>query len=272
MQGKGKTNRKRHVGRFLPFPVASVSTILLIVLLVSTLSALFVGAVRRNHGVVMTIDYPSNPITSGGSIVGSSSNIKSSQQNNERNNGPGPSIRSLQDLTSSELHPQAGPERHIVSPPRDEYPVTLVTCRTTAGYLHILVHPSWAPLGAQRFLQMVKTEYFSSKVALMRCIKHFLCQFGIAGDPSLNAQYGGKNNLKDDPNWLPEGPSHRKNELGVKRFAKGYLAFAGGGKNSRTNQLIVALDNNERLGGGESYSFLSYILISFALYELSKLY
>lgn len=88
----------------------------------------------------------------------------------------------------------------------------------------------------------------------MRCIKNFLCQFGIAGDPSYNKPYSGKNNnLQDDPNWLPEGPTHRKNELGVKRFGKGYLAYAGSGKNSRSNQLIVALKDNERLGGGSPW-------------------
>ena len=56
----------------------------------------------------------------------------------------------------------------------------------------------------------------------MRCLKGFLCQFGLAGIPSYNEPYTGKNNiLPDDSNWLPEGPDHRKNELGVKRFAKG---------------------------------------------------
>lgn len=88
----------------------------------------------------------------------------------------------------------------------------------------------------------------------MRCIKNFLCQFGIAGIPSYNKPYNGKNNeLMDDPNWLPEGPTHRTNDLGVKRFGKGYFAYAGAGKNSRSNQLIVALQDNERLGGGSPW-------------------
>ena len=80
----------------------------------------------------------------------------------------------------------------------------------------------------------------------MRCINKFLCQFGIAGIPSYNKPYNGKNQLKDDPNWLPEGPTHRTNELGVKRFGKGYLAYAGAGENSRSN-------DNERLGGGSPW-------------------
>lgn len=84
----------------------------------------------------------------------------------------------------------------------------------------------------------------------MRCIKNFICQFGIAGVPSYNKPY---KQMQDDPNWLPEGPKHRKNELGVRRFGKGYLAYAGSGKNSRSNQLIVALADNGGLGGGSPW-------------------
>ena len=168
--------------------------------------------------------------------------------------GDGRTIFSLKDVSAFERHPEATSTRHTVTPPKDEIPITLVTCETTKGFLHIIVHPSWAPLGAFRFLHMVSTKYFSSKVAMMRCIKNFLCQFGIAGDPSFNKEYiGPSNNLIDDPNWLPEGPTHRTNELGVKRFGKGYLAYAGGGENSRSNQLIVALADNERLGGGSPW-------------------
>ena len=160
-------------------------------------------------------------------------------------------IHSLQDISQSDLHPQATSSRYIVSPPKDDTPITLVTCETTKGFLHIIVHPSWAPLGAKRFLDMVSRKYFSSKIAMMRCLKNFLCQFGIAGDPSYNKEY--RSPLKDDPNWLPEGPTHRTNELGVKRFSKGFMAYAGGGKNSRSNQFIVALADNERLGGGSPW-------------------
>ncbi len=88
----------------------------------------------------------------------------------------------------------------------------------------------------------------------MRCIKQFFCQFGIAGIPSYNKPYNGKGHLlMDDKNWLPEGPTHRTNELGVKRFGKGYLAYAGAGRNSRSNQFILALHDNERLGGGSPW-------------------
>jgi len=39
----------------------------------------------------------------------------------------------------------------------------------------------------------------------------------------------------------------------VKRFRKGYLAYAGAGKNSRGTQLILAFQHNEYLGGGSPW-------------------
>eukprot|EP00590_Aulacoseira_subarctica_P003048 CAMPEP_0172418076 /NCGR_PEP_ID=MMETSP1064-20121228/4596_1 /TAXON_ID=202472 /ORGANISM="Aulacoseira subarctica , Strain CCAP 1002/5" /LENGTH=283 /DNA_ID=CAMNT_0013156797 /DNA_START=158 /DNA_END=1009 /DNA_ORIENTATION=+ len=139
-------------------------------------------------------------------------------------------------------------KKHIVQPPPS--PITLVCCKTTKGPLSIAVHPNWAPHGADRFLSMVQTWYFSSKVPLFRCLKNFICQFGIAGDPTLNKPYNG--NLPDDPNWLPEGPEGRERD-GKFRYSKGYLAYAGAGKNSRSNQLIVALGEDKFLGGGSPW-------------------
>jgi hypothetical protein len=41
--------------------------------------------------------------------------------------------------------------------------------------------------------------------------------------------------------------------LGTKRFQKGYLAYAGAGKNSRGTQLIMAFEDNLYLGGGSPW-------------------
>jgi peptidyl-prolyl cis-trans isomerase A (cyclophilin A) len=163
--------------------------------------------------------------------------------------------KSLEDLKSFERIPVASKDhdgngrRHMVDPPQGGK-VTLVCCDTTKGPMSIAVHRNWAPLGSQRFLDMVTDNYFSSKVAMMRCMKNFLCQFGIAGEPSLNRKYS---SIEDDTNWMPEGPTHMENEYGVRRFAKGYFAYAGGGKSSRSNQLIVALGDHKRLGGGSPW-------------------
>lgn len=157
---------------------------------------------------------------------------------------------SLSDLTEAERNPVAG-TRHMVDPPKGG-PLTLVCCVSTVGNMNIAVHHKWAPVGADHFVKMVKDGYFSSKVALFRCMKNFLCQFGIAGSPEWSKRYRGQT-LVDDPNWLPEGPTHRINDQGVERFAKGYMAYAGGGKNSRSNQLIVSLVDVGSLAGGSPW-------------------
>jgi len=157
--------------------------------------------------------------------------------------------RSFSDLSAEDLAPRKG-QRHMVAPPEGGTQ-TLVCCKTTVGPWNIVIHHKWAPLGAAKFLEMVRVGYFSSQIPLMRCMKNFLCQFGLAGDPELNKKY--RSSMMDDPNWLPEGPMHRQNEDGVKRFAKGYLAYAGAGPNTRGNQFIVSLTNVGPLAGGSPW-------------------
>ena len=96
---------------------------------------------------------------------------------------------------------------------------------------------------------MVRANYFSNKVPLFRCIKNFLCQFGLAGPPSKEFDQ----RMPDDPQWLPAGPKSRVNDNGVKRFAHGYLSYAGAGPNTRGVQLFVALAANGGLGGGSPW-------------------
>jgi cyclophilin family peptidyl-prolyl cis-trans isomerase len=184
---------------------------------------------------------------------------------------------SLSDLSELERYPKATANRHIVDPPPDTR-VTLVCCTTTQGPWNIAVHESWAPLGSARFLEIVRAGYFTRQeprdrqerqereepdadadigdnddryygVPLMRCVHNFLCQFGLAGGRSRQF----KASIVDDPQWLPEGPEHRSNDAGAKRFARGYMSYAGGGTNSRDNQLFVALRDNGPLGGGSPW-------------------
>lgn len=156
---------------------------------------------------------------------------------------------SFRDLSPSEMNPRKG-TRHMVDPPAGGK-ASLVCCDTTAGKLSILAHHKWAPHGAQRFVDMVTSGYFDTGVPLMRCVKGFLCQFGLNADPSKKGEF--RDNIPDDPNWLPEGPTARQNEQGVKRFAQGYLAFAGAGNRTRSKQLIVSLKANGPLAGGSPW-------------------
>ena len=159
--------------------------------------------------------------------------------------------QSIDNFTIDELYPKEG-IRHQITPPSGGN-ISHVCCTTTKGPLSFVIHHKWAPLGAQRVYDMVTSGYFSYSggVPLMRCVSNFLCQFGIHSDTSQRKKFN--SNLKDDPNWLREGKDYRMNDKGVKRFAKGYMAYAGAGPNSRGKQLIVALAPNGPLGGGSPW-------------------
>ena len=239
-----KRQRKSGKGRILSLLLWLIALFLLLAFIISTMDVDLLASDEQNQvdsSGVSKISLVVQPIT-----------MKSESASHPLHKC---SYKAISDLKPYEKTPTASKEldgngrRHMVNPPKDTK-ITLVCCETTAGPLSVVVHHNWAPLGAERFLDMVKDEYFSSKVALMRCVKNFLCQFGIAGIPSLNKKY---RSFKDDPNWLLEGPTHMTNQFGTKRFARGYFAYAGGGKNSRSNQLIVALNDNKRLGGGSPW-------------------
>ncbi len=160
--------------------------------------------------------------------------------------------------------------QHIVKPP--EGPVTLVCCNTTKGALTMEVHPSWAPIGAKRFLDMVNDNFFSTKVPLFRALKGFLVQFGLAGDPEVQTRYHKMGNLKDDPPWLPLGPPGRAIN-GIKRYQKGYLGYAGAGKDSRGTQLIMSFADSLYLGGGSPWEVpFGQIVGNQSFVTMSKIY
>ena len=79
---------------------------------------------------------------------------------------------------------------------------------------------------------MVRGGFFSSRVGLFRSVKNFLCQTGVAGDPAVTKRYRALQNIKDDPQWL--------DMTRPKPLKRGYLAFAGSGKDSRGTEFFFA--------------------------------
>ena len=111
-------------------------------------------------------------------------------------------------------------------------PSARVVCETTKGSLTIDVHKEWAPLGAERFMTLVK-EGFYTDIAFYRCVAKFLTQFGISENESL--QHWQRDTLLDDPNL----------KMGIR---KNYVSFAGGGPNTRTTQIFIAFEDLDFLG------------------------
>ena len=104
----------------------------------------------------------------------------------------------------------------LISPGKSDVE-PLVRCQTTQGPLLIQVHPAWAPLGAERFLTLVRDDFYRDIafyrvyliyyiligrivkfILLAGCVKRFLTQFGISDRPEKAHWH--YNQIKDDPN------------------------------------------------------------------------
>ena len=103
---------------------------------------------------------------------------------------------------------------------------------TTKGDIVIEVHRDWAPLGADRFYNLVKLGYFN-EVAFFRVIKGFMVQFGIHGDPAVNTVWR-EARVQDDP-------------TGKQSNKRGMVTFATAGPNTRTVQLFINYADNANL-------------------------
>src|SRR5262245_52481524 len=67
---------------------------------------------------------------------------------------------------------------------------------TSKGAFIVEVHRDWAPLGADRFYQLVRSDYFDN-VRFFRVISSFMAQFGMHGDPKVNSAWE-KMPIQDD--------------------------------------------------------------------------
>lgn len=107
------------------------------------------------------------------------------------------------------------------------------TFETSAGTFVVEVHRDWAPIGADRFYNLVKSGFFEN-VRFFRVIPGFMVQFGMHGDPSVGAAWRTAS-IKDDP---------------VKQSNKrGYITFATAGPNTRTTQIFINFADNAGLDG-----------------------
>ena len=106
---------------------------------------------------------------------------------------------------------------------------------TSKGRIVVDVHREWAPVGADRFYNLVKSGFFDD-VRFFRVISGQLAQFGMHGDPAVQDAWRNAV-VQDDP--VRHGNT------------RGSVSFATRGPNSRTTQLFINLRDNspyDRLG------------------------
>ncbi len=110
--------------------------------------------------------------------------------------------------------------------------------KTTKGDVVILVHRDWAPNGADRFYELNKIHFYDGTY-FFRCLKGFIVQWGINGDPSTNRVWS-ELTIKDDPKKV----SNRE----------GTVVFAAAGPDSRTTQVFINLGNNSKQLDGQGFT------------------
>lgn len=115
---------------------------------------------------------------------------------------------------------------------KDKAPDTFqVKFETTRGDFTVTVTRAWAPLGADRFYNLVK-HHFYDNASFFRVVPGFVVQFGLSAYPAVTAAWRTAN-IKDDS---------------VKQSnKKGFVTYAMGGPDTRTTQVFINLRDNSRL-------------------------
>ncbi|MEJ7730645.1 MAG: peptidylprolyl isomerase [Polyangiaceae bacterium] len=119
---------------------------------------------------------------------------------------------------------------------KEKAPATFkVRFETTAGDFAVECKRDWAPVGVDRFYNLVKIGFFDD-VAFFRVVKTpkpFVVQFGIHGNPDVSKVWSDANLAKDDPK---------------ETNARGTLTYAmAGSPDTRSTQLFINYGDNARL-------------------------
>src|SRR5258708_26043062 len=103
---------------------------------------------------------------------------------------------------------------------------------TSKGPFTVEVHRDWAPLGSDRFYELVTTGFYDD-ARFFRVVPKFVVQFGISKDPKTSAHWNEMN--------IPDDATHEKN-------LRGYLTYAKtAAPNTRTTHIFINLTDNVNL-------------------------
>ncbi len=106
-----------------------------------------------------------------------------------------------------------------------------VRFETSKGEFVIEVTPSWAPRGAAQFRELVESGFYDD-CRVFRVLPGFMAQFGINGDPAIQAKWRERR--------IPDDPVIQSNK-------RGNVTFATSGPNSRTTQIFINYADNSYL-------------------------
>ena len=125
---------------------------------------------------------------------------------------------------------------------------------TSAGVIVIEVTRAWAPLGADRFYNLVKNGFYDD-VRFFRVLGGFMAQFGMNGDPAIQRPWSTTN--------FPDDPVKESNKRGYVTFAK------TSAPNSRSTQVFINFGDNASL---DSQGFAPFGRVTEGMNVVDKLY
>ena len=128
-----------------------------------------------------------------------------------------------------------------------------VEFKTTKGPFTVEVTRAWAPLGADRFYDLVRAGYYDG-VRFFRVVPGFVVQFGIHPTPAV-AQAWQNADIQDDPVTHPN--------------ARWTVTFATAGPNTRTTQVFINLADNSSL---DAQGFAPFGRVTSGMKTIAKLY
>lgn len=108
----------------------------------------------------------------------------------------------------------------------------LARFETSAGAFAIQVVRTWAPIGADRFYNLVRHGYYDDS-RFHRTVPDFIVQWGLAGDPAVTDA------------WIDQ--TIPDDTLVVASNVRGTIAFAFTDPNTRTTQVYINVVDNSRL-------------------------
>lgn len=129
----------------------------------------------------------------------------------------------------------ASPDRTLLRPAmlKEKAPETFqVKFETTRGDFTMDVTRAWAPIGVDRFYNLVKHHYYDNMV-VFRAVPGFVVQFGISSYPAVNAAWRSAD-IQDDPV--------------TQSNKRGYVTYAKSSEpNSRSTQIFISFKDNSFL-------------------------
>lgn len=124
---------------------------------------------------------------------------------------------------------------------------------TSQGDFVVEVHRSWAPIGADRFYNLVAHRFFDD-ARFFRVRQGVFAQFGIPGNPRVAQAWR--------TTTIPDDPPRQSN-------VRGTIAFAFTTSNTRTTQLFINLAGNQQF---DAQGFAPFGVVISGMEVVDKLY